>query len=79
VGLFGVQVTLAFIFRNDDARTIATLTWLAWAYLALAGVLFLINARQLGAILRAAFVSPSGAIRAASLPGETPAVDRLSG
>jgi cation:H+ antiporter len=35
VGLFGVQVTLAFIFRNDDARTIATLTWLAWPILLL--------------------------------------------
>ena len=72
VGLFGVQVTLAFIFRNDDARTIATLTWLAWAYLALAGVLFLVNARQLIAILRAAFLSPSDAIGAASLSEKAP-------
>lgn len=77
VSLFGVQVTLAFYFRNDEARTIATLTWLAWAYLALAGVLFLVNARQLAAILRVAFVSPSGAIRAASSPDETPAIERM--
>ncbi|MCK9908004.1 sodium:proton exchanger [Microbacteriaceae bacterium K1510] len=76
-GMFAVQVTLAFIFRNDDARTIATLTWLAWAYLALAGMLFTVNARRLAAILRTAFVSPSGAIGAASLPDITPAADRL--
>lgn len=77
--MFAVQVALAFIFRNDEARTIATLTWLTWAHLAIAGVLFLVNARQLAAILRAAFLSPSAAIRAASLPEETPAVDRLPG
>jgi len=77
VGMFAVQVALAFIFRNDEARTIATLTWLAWAYLVLAGVLFLVNARQLATILRTAFVSPSGAIGAASLSDSTPAVDRL--
>lgn len=70
VTLFGVQVTLAFIFRNDAARTIATLTWLGWAYLALAGALFVVNARRLAAILRTAFVTPSDAIRAASSPQE---------
>lgn len=62
LGLFGLQVALAFIFRNDGALTIATLTLLAWACLAFAGVLFLVKVRQLAAILRAAFVSPSAAI-----------------
>ncbi len=33
--LFVVQVTIAFVFRNDAARVIASLTMLAWAYLAL--------------------------------------------
>lgn len=35
VALFVVQVTIAFVFRNDEARVIASLTMLAWAYLAL--------------------------------------------
>jgi cation:H+ antiporter len=54
VGLFAVQVGLAFYYRNDEARTIATLTWLAWVYLGLAGLLFLINGRRLFALLRSA-------------------------
>ena len=77
VGLFGIQVTLAFVFRNDEARTITTLTWLGWVYLALAGVLFLINARRLADIVRTAFLSPSRAIGAASSQNDTPAADRL--
>ncbi|GJD98756.1 sodium:proton exchanger [Methylobacterium isbiliense] len=79
-GLFALQVALAFIFRNDEARTIATLTWLAWAYLGLAALLFLINGRRLVAILRTAFLSPSTAIQAASSPQQpAPAIDRLPG
>lgn len=62
VGLFGLQVFLAFHYRNDEARTIATLTWLAWLYLGLASLMFVINGRQLVTILRTAFVSPPGAI-----------------
>lgn len=50
-GLFLVQVTLAFLFRDDEPRTIVTLTWLAWGYLALAFVLFAVNARQLSAVV----------------------------
>jgi cation:H+ antiporter len=53
-GLFAVQVGLAFVYRNDEARTITTLTWLAWTYLGLAGLLFLINRRRLVALLRSA-------------------------
>lgn len=34
--LFAVQVALAFTFRDDEALTIATLTWLGWAYIGLA-------------------------------------------
>jgi len=53
-GLFAVQVGLAFVYRNDEARTITTLTWLAWTYLGLAGLLFLVNRRRLVALLRSA-------------------------
>lgn len=76
--LFTVQVYLAFHFRNDEARTIATLTWLAWAYLGLAALMFAINGRHLVAILRTAFLTPSGAGQAAN-PEEraAPPTDRL--
>ncbi|MBE7182790.1 MAG: sodium:proton exchanger [Methylobacterium mesophilicum] len=50
-GLFLVQVALAFTFRDDEARTIVTLTWLAWVYLGLAAVLFAVRGRTLAAIL----------------------------
>ena len=50
--LFVVQVGLALHFLGDEAGTIATLTWLAWAYLALAAMLFIANARSLGHLLR---------------------------
>lgn len=77
-GLFTVQVALAFYYRNDEVRTITTLTWLAWAYLGLAAVVFLINGRQLASILRIAFVSSSKAIQAASSQdATTKPADRL--
>src|SRR5690349_2661885 len=41
LGLFGVQLGLGFLFREDEARTIQVLTALAWVYLVLAGGLFL--------------------------------------
>lgn len=53
VGLFGVQVGLAFIYRNDEARTVTTLTMLAWIYLGLAAILFLVNGRRMLDLLRA--------------------------
>ncbi len=67
VGLFSVQVYLAFHYRNDEARTIVTLTWLAWAYLGLSAILFSINSRRLVVILRTAFLTPSAAIPAPGL------------
>lgn len=80
VGLFSVQVYLAFHYRNDEARTIATLTWLAWAYLGLSAILFSINGRRLVVILRTAFLTPSAAIPApGSRDQKAPAFDRLSG
>ncbi|MES2001111.1 MAG: sodium:proton exchanger [Pseudomonadota bacterium] len=50
--LFAAQVTLAFTFRDDEARTIATLTLLAWAYIILSITVFALNWRQARAILR---------------------------
>lgn len=76
-GLFTVQVIVAFYFRNDEARTIATLTWLAWAYLGLATVVFLMNGQALMEILRTAFL-PSTALQGASLREQTARpVDRV--
>jgi cation:H+ antiporter len=59
--MFSVQVVLAFYYRNDEARTVVTLTWLAWVYLAMALAVFSINGRRLLAILRTAFLSPGSA------------------
>ena len=53
-GLFGLQVGLAFWYRSDEARTVATLTALAWVYLGLAAALFLLNGRRLADLWRAA-------------------------
>ena len=50
--LFLVQVSLAYYFSNDKIRTIATLSGLAWVYLALASVLFIWNGRRLLEIIR---------------------------
>lgn len=43
LGLFLVQLGLAFVFRNNEPRTIMVLTTMAWLYIALAGLLFLWN------------------------------------
>lgn len=41
--LFVTQLGLAFIFQGDESRTIASLTYLAWIYLAASGVVFVWN------------------------------------
>lgn len=61
-GLFVVQVTLAVAFRDDEARTIETLTWLAWAYLALAAVIAAVNWKRLKLLW-------SGFVPSAPMPG----------
>ncbi len=38
--LFSVQLAVAFIYRDDAARAIDSLTMLGWAYLVLAGIIF---------------------------------------
>lgn len=58
VGLFAVQVGLAFHFQGDEARTIASLTALAWVYMALAGGLFVINLKRLVEIIRTGLFIP---------------------
>ena len=57
--LFGLQVVLAFAYRDDAARTVATLAALAWIYLGLAAILFLVNRRHLVELLRVAFLPPA--------------------
>lgn len=57
--LFGLQVGLAFAYRDDAARTVATLSVLAWVYLGLAAILFLVNRRHLVDLLRVAFLPPT--------------------
>ena len=65
-GLFGIQVGLAFWYREDEARTVATLTALAWVYLGLAAVLFVLNGRRLLELVRVAVSeAPSVGSRAA--------------
>ncbi|MES2030909.1 MAG: sodium:proton exchanger [Pseudomonadota bacterium] len=57
--MFSVQVCLAYYFRNDETATIATLSGLAWVYLALASMLFIWNGRRLLGIIRFAFRLPT--------------------
>jgi cation:H+ antiporter len=55
--LFLAQVGLALRFLGNVPATIETLTWLAWAYLALATTLFAVNFKFLGDLLRMALLS----------------------
>lgn len=41
--LFIMQVAIAFIYRNDEATTIRSLTYLSWIYLALTAIMLFIN------------------------------------
>lgn len=52
--LFSVQVGFAFTFRDDEALTIRSLTWLGWGYLALTAVIVAINWQGLSQIIRTA-------------------------
>lgn len=64
--LFVLQVGLAYSFKDEEARAIASLTVLAWIYLGLAGVLFVVNGRALLESLRIALApsaAPSSSIR----------------
>lgn len=50
-GLFALQVGLTLNFLGDDARTIASLTWLSWGYLALSAIVVATNAKSLGHLI----------------------------
>jgi len=72
--LFSVQLVIAFIYRDDAARAIESLTMLAWLYLALAAVVGLLGApsawraaRQLSAAVK------RGGLPAAATAGSGPA------
>lgn len=52
-GLFAVQVGLAFHFRDDEAKTISSLTVLAWVYLGLSLPLFALQGRRIVDVVRA--------------------------
>jgi cation:H+ antiporter len=57
LGLFLVQLALAFIYQQDEARTITTLTYLAWLYLILAFGVFISNRRCLIECVRMGLLS----------------------
>lgn len=63
--LFSLQVGLAFSFREDEALTIRTLTWLGWTYLTLTAVVVALNFNGLTQIVRTALrphqISPATA------------------
>ncbi|PZS04623.1 MAG: hypothetical protein DLM69_01600 [Candidatus Chloroheliales bacterium] len=45
LGLFFIQLVVGFVFRNDEPSAIATLTTMAWVYIALAVIVLLWNRR----------------------------------
>ena len=45
--LFAVQLLLAFHYRDDEATTVITLTWLGWAYIALAAAIAAANLKRI--------------------------------
>lgn len=51
-GLFLLQVAFALTWQGDEARTVASLTWLGWAYIALAALIFATNTRQVLSLAR---------------------------
>ena len=61
LALFSLQVAFAFAYRDDAARTVQILTWLGWAYIALACALALRDRRHLVLVLRAAVAVQSPA------------------
>nr|WP_060985542.1 sodium:proton exchanger [uncultured Acidovorax sp.] len=54
-GLFAVQVALAFLFRNDEARTIQVLTWMGWAYIFLASAMAIRHRKELVGLAKSFF------------------------
>ncbi|WP_082765423.1 MULTISPECIES: sodium:proton exchanger [unclassified Phenylobacterium] len=78
-GLFAVQVGLALHFRDDEARTIASLTGLAWVYLGLAAVLFASQGRELVRVVRSGLFTSHRRLEAAQARAEPPTPRELPG
>ena len=64
--LFIGQVAVAFILRDDEARTITTLTWLGWGYIAFAVAIAAANLDRLTALWRGLFGTIGSPVAVAS-------------
>jgi cation:H+ antiporter len=60
LALFLVQLGIAFVYRNDEATTIRSLTYMAWLYLILTASLIVWNRRCLTENLRAGLRGRTG-------------------
>lgn len=60
LALFMVQLVIAFIYRNDEPKTILSLTWLSWVYLALTLAVIFFNRKCLVTIIMQWRVRKSG-------------------
>lgn len=69
--LFAVQVGLTLAFLGNEERTIASLTWLSWAYLALGGAVLAANARSLAHLFAVGLFASHPSTHPS---GDTPAV-----
>lgn len=67
--LFIAQVTLAFVYREDEPRTIVTLTWLGWAYIGLAAAIAASNVARLKLVWSGLFGELRSPVAARSNPG----------
>lgn len=77
LGLFAVQVALAFAFRDNEPLTIRVLISLAWVYLALTAILVLWNRAYLLDFLRASLLNrQSAANRGQEAPDRSPMTER---
>ena len=66
--LFLAQLTVAFVFQQDEARTITLLTWFAWSYLVMALALFLLDRARLVDFIRVGLLNRPRAIDAMKEP-----------
>ena len=55
--LFLFQVGTAFVFRENEARTVSILTSMAWMYLVLALPLFLLDRTRVAAYIRSGLLN----------------------
>lgn len=55
-GLFVAQVALAVAWQGNEARTIASLTWLGWVYIGLALLIFVRNANAFPPLVKSFWI-----------------------